>query len=572
MKRIVRINVTDYSIISEDCPPKWESLGGRALISKIMEDEVDPLCNPLGQFNKLIIAPGNLAGTTASCVNRLSIGAKSPLTGGIKESNAGGTVALRLARLGIKALIIEGHPSTKELKLIHIAQDGMRFVDAEDFRGMGVYQCASIIFEKYEKNPSVTLIGPTGERLQLASGITNTDVEGVPSRYAGRGGLGAVMGAKQVKAIVIDDISEAVSLQHDKELFRNTVKAISAIVKESELASNYAKYGTPILVDFVNSLNALATKNFSTGKFEGAEEINAERMYDLITKRKGEGSTTHACMPGCLLKCSNIYPDESGKAIVSPIEFETLALMGSNLLVTDLDAIAKMNYMCNDFGLDTVETGAALGVLMEAGVLEFGDAEKAVELLAQVGEDTYLGRIIAAGAGVAGKVFGVTRVPVVKNQALPAYDPRAIKGLGVTYATSPMGADHTAGHTMRSPVNHLKPDQQAEVSKKAQITNTVHDCIGTCFFLGNVLRAHPNGELALLCDLLQSMTGLEYKDEDLQQIAKDTLTREKQFNINAGLGAASDLLPEFFYFEENPATGTVFDVPREEMSTVHDYS
>jgi aldehyde:ferredoxin oxidoreductase len=564
--KVLRVQLNDRTIKIETPNDDWKHLGGRALVGKIMTDEVKPVCDPLGEDNKLIIAPGILAGTTVSCVNRISIGGKSPLTGTIKESNAGGTTAYKLARLGIKAVILEGKSPT--LQILYITDEKVEFIPAEDLKGLGIYETAEILKKKFNKNIGLVVNGPAGEKLYRAAGIANMDNDGVPSRFSGRGGLGAVMGSKGIKAIVIDDSnSKGVSIS-DEEGFKDIRKTITdTIINNEAIANSYTKYGTSNLVKFTDSIGALPTRNFSTGSFEGAEGISGQRIYDLIMERKGEGKPSHACMPGCLIRCSNVFPDETGKALVSPIEYETIGLLGSNLAIDDIDVVAKMNFICNDLGLDTIETGGAIGVAMEAGVIEFGDGEGAIKLLEEVRNNTYLGKIIAAGASTAGKVLGVTRVPVVKDQTMAAYEPRAIKGLGVTYATSTQGADHTAGQTLRAQVDHRKPEMQVETSRKAQIGNTLHDCIGTCFFIGGAI----GGNIQLLVDLYSAMSGEMLTLEELTQISKDTLKRERKFNEGAGFNAAHDRLPEFFYKEENPITGTVFDVDQEEMNTLFDF-
>lgn len=568
MSKIIRINMEDNNIRIEENTPGLDMLWGRGLISKIMLDEVDPGCEPLGPKNKLIVAPGALAGTTVSCVNRISIGGKSPLTGGIKESNAGGNTAYKLGRLGIKALIIENLPKEKKLSVLYISNDKVELIPAEDLKGKGVYDTAASLTQKFGNKIGMIIIGPAGERLYRASGIANSDMEGVPSRYSGRGGLGAVMGSKMIKAIVIDDSQGKSPDIADKESFKKARDIVTeTILNNEQIANSYTKFGTAGLVNLTNSLGALPTRNFSTGSFEGANEINGQKLYDLITSRKGEGNPSHACMPGCLIRCSNVFPDENGRTIVSPIEYETIGLMGSNCGIANLDTIARLNYLCNDIGLDTIDTGGAIGVAMEAKVIEFGDEEGALNLMDEVKRDTYLGKIIGSGTAITGKVLGVTRIPVVKNQGLAAYDPRAIKGLGVTYATSTMGADHTAGQTIRAQVEHTKPEGQVAASRAAQITNTLHDCIGTCFFVGGGIK----GNLGLFADLISSMTGKSCTLDDLIKVSKETLQREKQFNEKAGFSKEMDVLPEFFYTEENPVTGTVFDVPKEEMDNIHKF-
>lgn len=568
MSKLIRVNVSKGDIKIIASPVEWDKLSGRALTSKIVADEVNPTCDPIGPNNKLVIAPGLLAGTTVSCVNRISIGAKSPLTGAIKESNAGGTTAYKLGRIGIKAVILEGSSNDGSMKVLYISNDNVELIPADDLKGLGVYETASRLRERFGSKVGMVIIGPAGERLYRTSGVANCDMEGTPSRFSGRGGIGAVMGSKGIKAIVVDDSKGKAPEVKDKELFDKTRKEITeTIINNEQVANSYTKYGTAGLVTLTNSMGALPTRNFSTGRFEGADNISGQRLYDLITTRKGEGDPSHACMPGCLIKCSNIFPDESGKTIVSPIEYETIGLMGSNCGIDSLDVIGKLNYICNDVGIDTIDMGAAIGVAMEAGVIAFGDGEGAVRLLNEVQQDTYLGKILGAGAAITGKVLGVKHVPVCKDQAMPAYEPRAIKGLGVTYATSTMGADHTAGQTLRAQVEHTKPEKQVETSRNAQVTNTLHDYIGTCFFVGGAIK----GNLELLADLITGFTGSKFTLEELKDTSKATLLLEKKFNEKAGLNAAHDMLPEYFYYEENPAVGTVFDVPAEEMQDIHKF-
>ncbi|MBA1333617.1 MAG: Tungsten-containing aldehyde:ferredoxin oxidoreductase [Firmicutes bacterium] len=568
MYRIIRIDLNEKRVQSEVCKPELDVIGGRALISKIMLEEIEPTCDPLGPRNKLIFAAGVLAGTTVSCVNRISIGGKSPLTGTIKESNAGGTTAYKMGRLGIRALVFEGIPRDDKLYILYVSEEKTELIEADGLEGMGVYDSAKELRRRFGDKVGIALIGPAGEKMRLASGIANTDNEGIPSRYSARGGLGAVMGSKKIKAVVIDDRNAKGPFIANEEQFRKVRDTISDIIINNEqIANSYTKFGTANLVNLTNSMGALPTRNFSTGSFEGAEEINGQKLYDLITERKGEGKPSHACMPGCLIRCSNVFPGEDGKTIVSPIEYETIGLLGSNCGIACLDTIGRLNYLCNDIGLDTIEIGGAIGVAMEAGVISFGDGEGAVNLLEEVKKDTYLGKLIASGATLTGKVLGVNRIPATKGQTLAAYDPRAIKGLGVTYATSTMGGDHTAGQTLRAPVDHRKPEGQVEASKNAQISNAIHDCIGTCFFVGGAIK----GDLQLLGDLIGSMTGKPCRVEDMKELAKATLLREKQFNTRAGFNEGDDMLPEFFYYEENPATGTVFDVDREEMKLVHKF-
>ena len=568
MKKIIRINTNNNEINIEEVSTKYNELSSRALISQIMTDEVKPTCDPLGKYNKLIIAPGYLAGTTVTCVNRISIGAKSPLTGGIKESNAGGNTAYKLGKLNIKAVILENIPNDNKTKILYISKDNTELIEFPEIKYMGIYKTSEILKEKYGEKIGLILIGPVGEKMYVNSGISNTDNDGRPSRYSARGGLGAVMGSKGIKAIVLDDKGTSTPNIINKDEFKRIQKEITNIVINNEaVANSYTKYGTSNLVDLINEMGALPTHNFSKGKFEQAKNVSGKKLYELIEERKGEGKHSHACMPGCLIKCSNVFADKNGKTIVSPIEYETIGLLGPNCGIGNLDTIGKLNYECNDLGLDTIETGGAIGVLMEAGVIEFGDEKGALNLLKEVKKDSYLGKIVASGAGNAAKVMGVKRAPISKNQTMASYDPRGIKGLGVTYASSPMGADHTAGQTLRADVEHTKPEGQVEASKNAQIGNAIHDSIGTCFFVGGAIK----GKIELLASLITAMTGENYTVDNLKNIAKNTILREKEFNKKAGLTDAYDRLAEFFYEEENPDVSTVFDIKDEDIKKVHQF-
>ena len=224
----------------------------------------------------------------------------------------------------------------------------------------------------------------------------------------------------------------------------------------------------------INEAGAYPTRNFSTGQFEGAGKISGETQAELENARGGEGSATHGCHRGCVIRCSGTFYDKNGNFLTKQPEYETVWAHGGNCGIDDLDAIAQIDRLDDDYGVDTIEMGATIAVAMEAGVAEFGDAEAAINLVKEVGKGTPLGRILGNGAAVTGKVFGVERVPVVKNQAMPAYDPRAVQGIGVTYATTTMGADHTAGYAVATnimkvggDVDPLKPEGQVEPVAKS---------------------------------------------------------------------------------------------------------
>ena len=559
MQEILRINMKTLSFTKEKIKENYRMLSGSALISQIMIDEVDPLCDPLGRKNKLIYAPGILAGSSVPCSGRISIGAKSPLTKGIKEANAGGDLGHYIARNGYKAIIIEDQPcDDKSMFLLRVDINGVEFLPADFCKGNGVYKAAAKIYEKFDGKNQISLIGPAGEMLMLASGIANTDKDRVPSRFSGRGGLGAVMGSKGIKAIVVDGSKGQMLQVQNQELYKKALVAFITNIKESPAigeGGSYPVYGTAANVDFINNFQGLPTRNFSEGAFEDAQQINGKTLYDNICERGGEGATTHACMSGCIIKCSNIYPDKDGSTLVSPIEYETIGLLGSNLGIGDLDDIARLNYLCNDLGLDTLDAGGALGIAMEEGLLEFGDAEGAYGLLEEVSKGTMIGRVLGNGASTTGTVLGARHIPVVLNQCMPAYEPRCIKGFGVTYTTNAMGADHTKGCTHKMPIDHQKPEGQAEASYKVQLGFGLPDILGFCLFSASAFGSDKQ----IVIDLVNSLFDTSYNLDDLMQMVRESLNRELEFNEKAGLPRINRL-PEYMYFEENKTTGTVFDV------------
>ncbi|HET6446716.1 MAG TPA: aldehyde ferredoxin oxidoreductase C-terminal domain-containing protein [candidate division Zixibacteria bacterium] len=562
-----RVNVRSHTLSREPVKPTWEMLGGRGLLARIIIDEVKPTCDPLGPDNKLIFAPGLLVGHMLSSCDRISVGGKSPLTGGIKESNAGGRTGLHLTHLGIKVLILEGTPKDGRNQILHLGIDGASFEPAIGLDDTGVYEAAESLIERYGKNVAIALIGIGGEYGLTSAGIQNIDKDRVPSRINARGGLGAVMGSKGLKAIVIDkEGGEKPEVTHPEE-FKRAHKAYNKALMSHPQTTVYHDYGTAAMTLMCNGFGAMPTRNFSAGEFEGAEAISGEYMREELLRREGASKISHACMAGCTILCSNVFGGEDGQVIVSPLEYETIGLMGANLGIDSLDTIARMNWVVNDLGLDSIEVGAALGVAAEAGLWEFGDGDKALALLEEIREGTPLGRVLGHGAAVTGRVFGVQRVPVVKGQAMSAYEPRAIKGTGVTYATSPQGADHTAGLTIRAKIDHLDPKGQVDLSRSAQINSAGYDTLGACSFAGFGFAAAPE----TIRDLLNARYGWDIGDGILQELGRETLLLEREFNRLAGFTPADDRLPEWMAREPLAPHNAVFDVSDEELDGLFDW-
>lgn len=565
--KVWRINTRTQKLVIDDMPTSWERLGGRGLIARILLDEVSPLCDPLGPENKLIFAPGLLVGHRLSSCDRISIGGKSPLTGGVKEANAGGRTGLQITHLGSSTIILEDQPEDLGLSVIYLSPSECRFEDASHLAGKGVYETSALLVEEYGTNVAIALIGPAGEMKLKAAGIQNLDQDRVPSRIAARGGLGAVMGSKGIKALVIDSSEGEPPTILDLDGFRKAQKAYNNALLDHPQTKVYADYGTAAMARMCHSFGALPTRNFSDGNFEGLEEISAETMRDQLLERGGESNTTHACMAGCAIRCSNVYADGKGKGIVSPLEYETIGLMGSNLGIADLEEIARLNWEANDLGLDSIELGAALAVAADGGKMEFGNTSQALDLINEIRAGSPDGMIIGNGAVSAGKAYQIERVPAVKGQAMSAYDPRAIKGTGITYATSPQGADHTSGLTIRAKIDHLNPNIQVDVSRKAQINAAGYDTLGVCAFAGFGFGAAPETIPALL----NARYGWEVPGDILQKLGRETLILERKFNLGAGFGKDDDRIPEWMTREKLPPHNAVFNVPDEDLDKVFDW-
>jgi aldehyde:ferredoxin oxidoreductase len=539
-----------------------ELVGGRRLTAEIVAAEVDPGCDPLSPENVLVWTTGPLAGWRVSCGDRLSLGGKSPLTGGIKESNSGGEVAGALAGLDCRGMVFSGaFPASAPGLVVVDGLDDVRFLPADGYWGLRLEALAAHLREEHGADYALIAMGPAGEMQLPASAVCTTDARGDPFRFSARGGLAAVMGSKRLKAILIRKSRRA---RPSSEAFRTAVRAFHQAVSSNPRVEVLRKYGTSSTVMLTHSLGALPTRNFSQGVFEAVERISGEALYDLITARGGEGTPTDPCMAGCMIQCSNIVPDAQGRRLVARLEYETLVMCGSNLGIGDLDAIARINQACNDLGLDTIEVGATLGVAAEAGLWSFGDGERALSLVQEIGAGTVLGRLLGQGAATVGRVLGVRRVPVVKGQALPAYDPRGVKGTGVTFATTPMGGDHTAGLTIFAPVDHHQAEGQVALSRSTQYTRAAYDALGLCAFLLGSTGSRPE----LVTGMLNAAYGTDLEPGWVAELGRQVIDIEREFNRRAGLTAATDRLPRFFAEEPLPPHGEVFDVPGEELDSI----
>ena len=572
--------MSDQSVTKEELPAGWSRYGGRALTSAMVFTEVAPDADALGPDNILVFAPGLLGGTNTPNGGRLSVGAKSPLTGGLKESNSGGQAANALGRMGIAAIVFTGKPADPNaLYMFTLEADGTASLSrVDEWKGAGNYEVADAIKGMRPEGDRYSTItnGPAGEAGLKASGIAVSDMKGYPNRFAGRGGLGAVMGSKGLKAMVISDKGLKAPDHADKEAFSAAIKIFSAGLQDHPVSGQgLPTYGTNVLTNILSEAGGLPTRNFSEGSFEGAEATSGETQREITLERGGD--VGHGCHTGCVIKCSRYWVDKDGNYKTKGPEYETVWSFGADCGIDDLDDIAELDRICGDYGLDTIEMGATMAVYMESGAIPFGDGKAAIAALSSIFGEGAPGKVLGDGAEATGNKFGVTRIPVVKHQAFPAYDPRAVQGIGVTYATSTQGADHTAGYTIATnilkvggDVDPLKPEGQAELSRNLQIATAMLDSLGMCIFVAFPILDIPEA-FAAIPDMTAAHTGDVWDVDELMKLGRETLTYEKLFNDRAGFTSADDRLPEFFKTEELPPHNAVFTVTDADLDSVYNF-
>ncbi|MDH3230175.1 MAG: aldehyde ferredoxin oxidoreductase [Alphaproteobacteria bacterium] len=550
MRNYLHINLDDRTIETEELEGEALARAGRYHIVRTLLDRGAATVDPLSPDNPLIFSAGPFAGTNFSNANRLSVGCKSPLTGGIKEANSGGTFAFALGQLELAGLTLYG--ASDDWVVIRIPKDGeITFEDAAPYLGKGNIEAAALLHETYGDKVSLAICGPVGEYQGLMAGIAFTDPEGRPVRLAARGGVGAVMGSKKVKAIVVD--KHKMPPFHDRRKVMESVKGYNAKLAAEPAIENYTKLGTAMMADVMNHVGGIPVRNFSSGQLVDTDVETMKMGGQHIRERNLErgGDTEHACMPGCMIKCSNIYVDADGNEVVSPLEYETIGLMGTNCGLTDPDDLARLNFIANDLGIDTIEAGAMLAVLMEAGQAEYGDVAFMEAALDDIRKGNARGRLLAHGTAHVGEHYQVRRVPVIKKQAISAYDPRIIEVTAISMMVSAQGADHTVGNL---PVYDCAGKDTAHltgVSMDMQTNSAAADSLGICIFG----RAVTNINHEFMVDAINNALGTDLPTEFFAQLGRETLELEAQFNEQAGFTREDDELPAFFREEELPPSG-----------------
>ena len=551
--KLIRVDMTTRNVSVEDFPEQWRYLGGRVLSAKILLQECEPTCDPLGADNLLVLAPGVLAGSSAPTSGRLSVGCKSPLTGGIKEANTGGEAAQDMMKLGYRAIIVTGQPEDMERRWgLEIDEQGVRLVEADEYKGLWNYASCEKLLANYAKTASAISIGPAGEMMLSGASVATTDrsKHRRPARHAARGGVGAVMGSKCLKWVLIDPGKSKPRQAVDAKGFTSFNKAFSKTYLSDGRHSIF-KGGTSTGVPMANMLHTFPYKNRTEGRNPDVDQLDGARIHETFEER---GGGMHNCLSGCIVRCSNIVHDKNGNYVTSALEFETLTLLGSCCAINNWEDVADLDRLCDELGLDTIETGAAIAVYMDSEGMDWGDSAGAKQLLSEdVASGTEIGRLIGNGALAIGRHRKHHRIPVARGQALPAWDPRPLKVAGVTYSTSAMGADHTAGLVIDP---EISGEDAVRASQDVQIVNAVCDGSGFCQFLQPTLDE--------IRGCYTHFFGEEVSREQIADLGWQCLEDEWEFNRRAGFTDEDDDIASCLRDEGiGPENEFKFDIDRE---------
>jgi aldehyde:ferredoxin oxidoreductase len=575
--RLLRIDLNRHTVSTEDIDPQMakDFIGGRGWAIRYLYDEMDPRTDSLDAENKLIFCTGPLTGTPAPTGNRYMVITKSPLTGAISCSNSGGTFPTEMKRTGFDMFIFEG--KSERPVYLWVEDDRAEIRPADHLWGADTHQTVETILTETDPKARVACIGPAGERLARIAAIMNDK-----HRAAARSGVGAVMGAKNLKAVVVRGTQE-VSLANGEEM-RELCQTVQAEVgRDVKKGSALREYGTAYVPEVTNELGILPTRNFQTGQFEGVESITGQALKDKYLIRP------KPCFR-CPIACGRLtrVDDEGYEGEGEGPEYETIAALGSACGVDNLAAITKANYLCNELGLDTISMGATISCAMELyekGILtdkdsgmalRFGDADAVIEMVRRTGAREGFGNLLAEGSYRMAERFGHPEYAITaKKQEFPGYDPRGSKGMGLLYATSNIGASHMAGDVAYSEVFGVpeKLDPLTTTGKPALVKRfedafAVIDAAGLCVFLSVRYLFDPSVELwpTRLTQIMNLATGAGYTEETLLEAGERIYNLERMFLLKAGLTKKDDTLPARMLTEplpEGPGKGHVADL--EEM-------
>ncbi|MHB9099692.1 MAG: aldehyde ferredoxin oxidoreductase family protein [Syntrophales bacterium] len=554
---ILRVNLTTGAITKEALDPELarKYIGARGLGSRILSDEIDPKIDPLSADNKLIFATGPLSGTNAPASGHFDVVTKGPLTGTIAASSSGGIFGPMLKYAGYDLIIFEG--KAKKPVYLWINDDKVELRDATALWGKIVPEATEAIRAATDEEASVAVIGPAGERLVLFANIMNEC-----GRAAGRTGVGAVMGSKNLKAVAVRGTG-AVRVA-DVKGFREAVVKTHNMIKNHPVGGGGLKaYGTDVLINILNEIGGLPTRNFREGYFATADKVGGESLTkNILTRPRG----CFSCIMSCGRATRVTNPKYAG--VGEGPEYETAWSFGPDCGIDDLDAITKAHYLCNDYGMDAIAMGTTIACAMdlfESGIinakdtggdaLRFGDAEMMVEMTRRTGAGEGFGKKLALGSFRLAESYGHADYSMsAKKQEMPAYDPRAVQGIGLNYATSNRGGCHVRGYMTAVEVlgNPVKLDNLA-TEGKAQWTITFQDLTaaldstGACLFTTFGIGADE------LATLLTAATGVPYSTEEFMKAGARIWNIERLFNMKAGLTAKDDTLPPRMLKDPMPA-------------------
>jgi len=565
--KIIRVNLTEGSIKVENLKIKdaYEYLGGRGLGVKILFDEVDPKVDPLSPENKLIFMTGPLTGTLAPCSGRYEVVAKAPLTGTVGGANSGGHFGPELKFAGYDGIIFEG--KAEKPVYLWINDDKIELRSAKHLWGKNVFDTTDELLKETSEDARVACIGPGGEKMVLFATVMNDK-----HRAAGRSGMGAVMGSKNLKAVVVRGTG-SIKVK-DPNTFMNAVKEAYKKLKEQPVTSaGLTTYGTAILINILNQVGSLPTRNWRDGGyFEYAEEISGEALREkYLVKNK-------ACF-GCPIACGRVtrIPEGKFKGFGEGPEYEAAWALGADCGVRDLAAVTKANFICNELGIDPITMGATIACVMEMyekGIISkeeigfeapFGSADALVELTRMAGLREGFGDKLALGSYRLAELYGYPELSMsVKKQEMPAYDGRGVQGMGLEYATSNRGGCHVRGYmtsveVLGIPVklDPLVTTDKAKWLKAFQDATAVVDSSNICLFTTFAIGV-PD-----INAMMKGLVGWDYTDEDVLKIGERIWNLERLFNLNAGITKDDDTLPPRLLTEPlkvGPAKGKVVEL------------
>ena len=566
-EKLARINLSTGEIKVEklDLELAHKFIGGRGLGTKILYDEGVATVEPLSPENKLVYITGPMTGAAAPSTGRYMVVTKSPLTGMIACSNSGGIWGAKLKHAGWDAIIVEGQ--APEWTYISIEDDKIQLLDAREYLGMMSEEMDTKLKEKHGPTASVLNIGPAGEKQVLLAAIMNDK-----DRAAGRSGVGAVMGSKKLKAIVVKSSRIKLDNIADEEALKEaTKKAMDVLMANPVTSSGLKQLGTAILVNIINNVGSLPTKNWQESYYEQAEDISGETLAEKYLVRPG------ACYR-CPIACGRII-NVNGHVTGGP-EYEPLWAYGANCGNNDLNVIDECNMLCNEYGLDAISTPCTIAAAMElyqrgaikeedcAGVpLEWGSTKALVEWTKRMGNpETELDWLMSSGSARLCENYGMPEISMsVKKQEMPAYDARGIQGIGITYATSNRGGCHVRGYMISPEVLGLPQqldrtvtDDKAAWAKTFQDLTAVIDSMGHCLFTSFAMGAQE------YTDLLNAATGTNWTVEQVLEIGDRIYNIERMFNKAAGMKPEDDRLPKRLLNDpivNGPSKGMVSQLP-----------